>query len=44
MHLIKVDTNTTAYSKLIKENVTKSYKKKRGKVVEKWNAQSAKNS
>ena len=34
--------DTTAYSKLIKENVTKSYKKSSGKVVEKLNAQSAK--
>lgn len=34
--------NTTAYSKLIKENGTKRYKKSSGKVVEKLNAQSAK--
>ena len=34
--------NTSAYNKLIKENVTKSYKKSSGKVVEKLNAQSAK--
>ena len=35
--------NTSAYNELIKENVTKSYKKSSGKVVEKLNAQSAKN-
>ena len=34
--------NTSAYNKLIKENVTKTYKKSSGKVVEKLNAQSAK--
>ena len=34
--------NTSAYNKLIKENVTKSYKKSSGKVVEMLNAQSAK--
>ncbi|KAL9986499.1 hypothetical protein ACROYT_G000660 [Oculina patagonica] len=35
------EMNTTAYNKLIKENVTKTYKKSSGKVVEKLNAQSA---
>ena len=34
--------NTTAYNKMIKENVTKTYKKSNAKVVEKLNAQSAK--
>ena len=33
--------NTTAYNKLIKENVTKTYKKSDSKVAEKLNAQSA---
>ena len=33
--------NTTAYNKLIKENVTKTYKKPDSKVAEKLNAQSA---
>ena len=36
------EMNTSAYNKLIKENVTKTYKKSSGKVVEKLNAQSAK--
>ena len=36
------EMNTSAYDKLIKENVTKTYKKSSGKVVEKLNAQSAK--
>ena len=35
------EMNTTAYNKLIKENVTKTYKKSSGKIVEKLNAQSA---
>ena len=34
--------NTTAYSKLIKENITKSYKKSSGKVVQKLHGESAK--
>ena len=36
------EMNTSAYNKLIKENVTKTYKKSSGKVVEKLNTQSAK--
>ena len=35
------EMNTANYSKLIKENVTKTYKKSSGKIVEKLNAQSA---
>ena len=35
------EMNTTAYNKLIKENVTTTYKKSRDKIVEKLNAQSA---
>ena len=36
------EMNTSAYNKLMKESVTKTYKKSSGKVVEKLNAQSAK--